>query len=142
MRTSVRALLVLGLATGTTHGAGQDFHYVEPGVAVCPAAPVPPTAAPKTVARGQPVRGRLSVTCGFDQGSYTVTLTATDPKVTFVPRSFIVNFGRLVGDGIYVVTFSTVGVQRISTAITSNMGSPAVQGRFASRVDTFDVVGP
>lgn len=142
VRTGVRSLLALGLATGATHGAGQDFHYVEPGVAACPAAPAQAAAEPKTVVRGQPLPGRLGVTCGFDQGSYTVTLTSTDPKAVLVPRSFVVNFGRLVGDGRYVVTFSTLGVQRISTSITANMGSPAVRGRFASRSDTFDVVGP
>jgi hypothetical protein len=138
----LRALLALGLAAGTTHGAGQDLHYIEPGLAGCPSAPAPTAAAPRTVVRGQAVAGRLSVTCGFGQGSYTVTLAATDAQAVFVPRSFIVNFGRVVGDGAYAVTFSTVGIQRLSATITSNMGSPPVRGGFVGRIDTFNVVGP
>ena len=145
MRTlsaGLRTLLVLALAVGAEHGACQSFYYVEPGVTACPAAPGPTTVSPKTVRRGVPVAGRISVTCGFDQGSYTVTLNSTDPAATFSPRSFLVNFGRLVGNGAFAVTFSTVGVQSVSTTITSNMGSTAVRGYFASRVNEFDVVNP
>ena len=39
------------------------------------------------------------------------------------------------------VTFSTVGVQSVSTTITSNMGSPAVRGRL-SAADELNVVNP
>lgn len=140
MHAVCRTLLVTGLAVVAGHGHGQNFYYVEPG-ASCPVAPVPTNAAPKTVARGVAVPGRIHVSCGFDQGSYTVTLNSTDPRATFAPKTFIVNFGRIVGDGVFAVTFSAVGVQRVSTAITSNMGSPAVRGHFASPVDAFDVVG-
>ena len=80
--------------------------------------------------------------CGFDKGSYTVTLYSTDPGATFSPKTFLVNFGRIVGNGSFAVTFSTVGVQKVSTTITSNMGSPAVRGHFASRVNEFNVVNP
>ena len=121
---------------------GQSFVYVEPGVAGCPAAPAPSTAAPKVVARGVAVPGRLHVSCGFEQGSYTVTLSATDPGATFKPKTFVVNFGRVVGNGVFAVTFSTVGVQSVSTAITSNMGSPAVRGQFVSAAPSFNVVNP
>ena len=86
--------------------------------------------------------GSINVACGFDQGSYTVTLTSTDPGATFSPKTFIVNFGRIVGSGAFAVTFSTVGVQRLSTTITSNMGSPAVRGHFASATSEFNVVNP
>ena len=137
-----RTLLVLAFAAGTEHGACQSFYYVEPGVAACPAAPAPTTVAPKTVLRGVPVPGRISVACGFDQGSYTVSLNSTDPAATFAPQSFLVNFGRIVGNGAFAVTFSTVGVQSVSTTITSNMGSTAVRGYFASRVNEFNVVNP
>ena len=142
MRAACRSLLWLPLALGSQQTAGQDFHYVEPDVAACPAAPAPGAAAPKAVARGVAVRGSLTVACGFDQGSYTVSLNSTDPGATFAPRTFLVNFGRIVGSGTFAVTFSTVGVQSVSTAITSNMGSPAVHGRFVSGASEFNVVAP
>ena len=82
------------------------------------------------------------MTCGFDNGSYTVTMNSTDPSATFSPKTFIVNFGRIVGNGAFTVTFSTVGVHSVSAAITSNMGSPAVRGHFASRANEFNVVNP
>ena len=135
-------LLVLALAVGSEHVCGQSFYYVEPGVATCPAAPAPTTAAPKAVSRGVPMSGSISVACGFDQGSYTVILNSTDPGATFSPKTFIVNFGRIVGTGVFAVTFSTVGVQRVSMTITSNMGSPAVRGHFASAASEFNVVNP
>jgi hypothetical protein len=137
-----KALLMLAFAAGTEHGACQSFTYVEPGVAACPAPPEPITAAPKTVPRGVAVPGRISVGCGFEQGSYTVTLNATDAGATFAPTSFLVNFGRIVGDGAFAVTFSTIGLQRVSTTITSNMGSPPVRGHFASADNEFNVVIP
>ena len=135
-----RTVLVLALAAGAEHGICQSFHYVEPGLASCSAAPVPISAAPKTVTRGVPVPGSISVACGFDKGSYTVSLNSTDPGAAFAPKTFIVNFGRIVGSGVFTVTFSTVGVQNIATAITSNMGSPAVRGHFASASYEFNVV--
>ena len=142
MNAGCRALLVLGLAVGTEHGACQSFFYVEPGLASCPAAPAPTTAAAKTAPLGVAVPGGISVACGFDKGSYTVTLNSTDPGATFSPKTFLVNFGRIVGNGVFTVTFSTVGVQKVSTAITSNMGSPAVRGHFASATNEFNVVAP
>jgi hypothetical protein len=138
-----RTLLALAFAVAAGHGSCQSFYYVEPGVASCPAAPAPSTAAPKAVPRGVPVPGSIRVACGFDKGSYTVTLNATDPGATFSPKTFLVNFGRIVGKGVYTVTFSTVGIQRVSTTISSNMGSPAVRGNFASPASEFNVVhGP
>ena len=80
--------------------------------------------------------------CGFEHGSYTVNLNSTDPGATFSPKTFLVNFGRIVGTGVFAVTFSTVGVQSVSTTITSNMGSPPVRGNFASRASEFNVVNP
>jgi hypothetical protein len=35
-----------------------------------------------------------------------------------------------------------VGVHSVSAAITSNMGSPAVRGHFASAANEFKVVSP
>lgn len=78
--------------------------------------------------------------CGFEQGSYTVTLNSTDPNATFSPRTFLVNFGRVVGNGAFTVTFSTLGIQGVSAAITSNMGSPVVRGHFVSPGNEFNVV--
>ena len=57
-------------------------------------------------------------------------------------KTFVVHFGRIVGSGVFAVTFSTVGEQRVSTTITSNMGSPAVRGHFASAASEFNVVNP
>ncbi len=133
-------LLVIAFAVVAGHGHCQSFFYVEPGVASCPAAPKPITAAAKEVSRGVPVPGRISVTCGFDKGSYTVTLNSTDPSATFSPKTFLVNFGRVVGTGVFAVRFSTVGLQSVSTTITSNMGSPAVVGQFVSSANEFSVV--
>jgi hypothetical protein len=135
-----KTLLVLAFAVGTPHGFCQSFYYIEPGVGSCPAAPAPTTAAPTAVARGVPVPGSINVACGFDQGSYTVTLNSTDISAAFVPKTFLVNFGRIVGSGVFAVTFSTVGVQRVSATITSNMGSPPVRGYFASPANEFNVV--
>ena len=84
--------------------------------------------------------GSISVACGFEQGSYTVTLNSTDPGATFSPKTFLVNFGRVVGTGVFAVTFSTLGVQSVSTTITSNMGSPSVRGHFASLASEFNIV--
>ena len=137
-----RALLCLALAVGARHSAGQDLVYVEPGVAACPAAPAPTAAVAKTVQRGAPVSGKIDVRCGFDQGSYTVTLNSSDPGATFKPKTFIVNFGRVIGRAAYTVAFSTLGVHGVSAAITSNMGSPVVRGRFAGSVYEFNVVLP
>jgi hypothetical protein len=142
MKAVCRALLALASAIASGHASSQSFDYTESGIASCPAAPAPTTAAPKAVTLGVPVSGSLRVACGFDQGSYTVTLNSTDPGATFSPKTFIVNFGRLAGNGVFAVTFSTVGLQSVSTAITSNMGSPAVRGRFVSRADTFNVAEP
>ena len=140
MTAVCRTLLVVALAVVAERGHGQSFYYVEPGVASCPAAPEPSTAAPKLVARGVPVPGRIHVACGFDKGSYTVSLNSTDPGASFSPKTFIVNFGRIVGNGVFAVTFSEVGVQSVSTTITSNMGSPMVQGQFVSPASQLNVV--
>jgi hypothetical protein len=140
MSAICRTLLVIALAVVADHGHAQNFYYVEPGVASCPAAPAPTAAAPKAVSRGVPVPGRISVSCGFDKGSYTVSLSSTDLGATFSPNTFLVNFGRLVGDGVFAVTFSTVGAQSVRATITSNMGSPAVRGHFVSPANEFNVV--
>ena len=142
MRAVCRSLLVLAFALGGERASSQSFYYVETGVASCPAAPAPATAAPQAVRRGVPVSGSIRVSCGFDQGSYTVTLNSTDPGATFSPRTFLVNFGRVVGNGVFAVRFSTVGVQSVSATITSNMGSPAARGHFASPANEFHVVNP
>ena len=142
MSAVCRTLLVLAFSVASEHVSCQSFYYVEPGVASCPAAPAPTAVAPKAVPRGVPMSGSISAACGFDKGSYTVTLNSTDPGATFSPKTFLVNFGRIVGNGVFAVTFSTVGVQSVSTTITSNMGSPAVRGHFASPANEFNVVNP
>jgi len=135
-----KALLVTAMAGVGLPGHGQTFHYVEAGLVSCPAAPAPSTASPKPLPRGAAAAGRIHVNCGFDQGSYTVTLNSTDPDAAFSPKTFLVNFGRVVGNGVFAVTFRTVGVQRVSATITSNMGSPAVKGQFLSPANEFKVV--
>ena len=142
MSAVCKTLLGIAFAFGAEHGSCQSFYYVEPGVASCPAAPAPTTATPRAVPRGVPVPGGINVACGFDKGSYTVTLNSTDPSATISPKTFLVNFGRIVGNGVFAVTFSTLGVQSVSTTITSNMGSPAVRGHFASPAHEFNVVMP
>ena len=142
MRAVSRSLPVLALLVASEYVSSQSFYYVEPGVASCPRAPAPTTSAPKAVPRGKAIAGSIRVACGFDQGSYTVTLNSTDPGATFSPKTFLVNFGRVVGKGDFAVTFSTLGVQSVSTSITSNMGSPPVRGHFASPAREFNVVNP
>ena len=137
-----RTLLLIACVAFTQHGFCQSFYYVEPGIASCPMAPVPGTAAPKAVARGVSVPGSIRVSCGFDHGSYTVTLNSTDPSATFSPKTFLINFGRIIGNGVFAVRFSTDGVQSVSATITSNMGSPAVRGHFTSPTNEFKVVSP
>jgi hypothetical protein len=139
-----KALLLLICGMGAQHAAGQDFYYLEAGVAACTRAPAPNAspAAPKAVPRGVAQRGRIHVACGFEQGSYTLALNSSDPGATFSPKTFLVNFGRIAGSGVFTVTFATPGEQRVSVAITSNMGSPAVPGSFVSAGDTFSVVVP
>ena len=142
VRALRKTLLMLALAAGAGPGVCQSFFYVEPGVAACPAAPAQSAAAPQAVPRGVPVPGSIRVACGFDNGSYTVALNSTDPGATFAPKTFLVNFGRVVGNGVFAVTFSTPGMQTVSTSITSNMGSPAVRGHFVSAANVFNVVIP
>lgn len=142
MSAVFKTLLVIACVVVTQHGYCQSFYYVEPGIASCPMAPVPGTAAPKAVALGVSVPGSIRVSCGFDLGSYTVTLNSTDSSATFSPKTFLINFGRIVGKGVFAVTFSTAGVQSVSATITSNMGSPVVQGHFVSPANEFSVVSP
>ena len=142
MSAVLKTLLVIACVAVTQHSYCQSFYYVDPGIASCPKAPVPGTAAPKAVAFGVSVPGSIRVSCGFDHGSYTVTLNSTDSSATFSPKTFLINFGRMVGKGAFTVKFSTVGVQSVSATITSNMGSPAVRGHFASAANEFNVASP
>lgn len=56
------------------------------------------------------------------------------------PQRFLVNFGRVVGNGAFAVAFRTVGVQSVSTAINLNLGSPAVEGQFLSPANESNIV--
>lgn len=138
-----RSLFLLALAFGAQPGVCQSvLVYVEPGLASCPAPPLATTATAKTVQRGAPIAGSVRVSCGLDQGSYTVSLNSTDPDAAFAPKTFLVNFGRVAGNGVFAVRFSTLGLQGVSATITSNMGSPAVRGQFVSTASGFNVVQP
>lgn len=142
-RGPCRTLFLLALAVSAQPGVCQGvLVYVEPGLASCPAPPVAASASAKTVQRGAPVAGSIRVSCGLDQGSYTVSLNSTDPDAAFSPKTFLVNFGRVAGNGVYAVRFSTLGLQGVSATITSNMGSPAVRGQFVSTASGFNVVQP
>lgn len=140
MKVVRAAALAAALATVAFPGRSQSFVYVEAGLAGCPAAPVATSAAPKEVPRGTAQSGRIQVGCGFKQGSYTLSLDASDPDARFSPKTFVVNFGRMMGSGSFTVTFANAGVHTVSVTITSNMGSPAVEGRFLSSASTFQVV--
>jgi hypothetical protein len=142
VRSVWRALPALACVGFNPLAAAQAFVYSEPGIAQCPAAPAPTASSPRTVRRGAPVEGQMVVRCGFDKGSYTVTLNATDPQAQFSPKTFIVNFGRIVGKGSYTVRFSTPGEHSLWATITANMGSPAVAGHFVGQTSTFKVVNP
>ncbi len=140
MKTRWRAVLPFTLVFGVQPVLCQGLVYVEPGLAACPAPPV--AKAAKTVLQGAAVSGSLRVSCGFAEGSYTVTLHSSDLGASISPRTMLINFGRVVGKGIYTVRFSALGLHSVSAAITSNMGSPAVQGYFASDGNEFQVVQP
>ena len=140
MKAFSQSLFLFVLTVGAQQGICQSLMYVDPGIASCPAAPA--ATAPKTVQRGAPVSGNLRVTCGFDLGSYTVTLNSSDAGASISPKTMIINFGRVVGNGRYTIRFSNVGLHSVSVAITANMGSPAVRGHFASAGNDFEVVQP
>ena len=111
-------LVLLAVVAIPAQGHSLSFFYVDPGDASCPAAPAPSAAARKPAQSGVPMSGSISVPCGLDKGSYTVTLRSTDPGATFSPTTFLVNFGGIVGDGGFTVTFATAGVQTVSATIT------------------------
>jgi hypothetical protein len=134
--------LLLVLLMASQPSLGQNFFYVEPGNPACPVVSPPAPTAPKAVKSGVAIPGSVRVGCGFDKGSYTVNLNASDPMAAFSPKSFLVNFGRISGPAKFTVTFATVGTHTISATITSNMGSPAVPGRFSSWMTEFAVVRP
>jgi hypothetical protein len=142
MNLIFQKFLLLVCLTGAQQSFGQDFFYVEPGNPACPLVSAPAPAPAKMVKSGAVVTGSIRVGCGFDKGSYTVILNATDPMAAFSPKSFLVNFGSISGPGKFNVTFATVGIHHISATITSNMGSPAVPGRFSSVTNEFSVVRP
>jgi hypothetical protein len=111
MSAILRILVLLACAIGTVPGFCQSLYYVESGNAACPVRSAPTAVAPTKVRIGASVSGSISVSCGFGGGSYTVTLNSTDPGAKFSPKSFLVNFGSISGDGVFTVTFATAGVQ-------------------------------
>ena len=140
IRALYPAFFLLALAACSTHAVGQNFYYLEPGLASCPQ-PEPKITA-RTLEIGKTTSGKVIVQCGFEAGSYTVILNSSDPDAIFSPKTFIINFGRVVGTAAFTVSFSTVGVQSVSTVISSNMGSPPVRGQFVSPNNAFNVVRP
>lgn len=128
--------------TWSQQSFGQNFFYVEPGNLACPVVSLPAPAAPKVVKSGVAISGSISVGCGFDKGSYTVTLNASDPMAVFSTKSFLVNFGGISGPTSFTVTFATIGNHSISATISSNMGSPVVLGHFISFTNEFAVERP
>jgi hypothetical protein len=142
MNLTLQKFLFLVFLTGAQQSFGQNFFYVEPGNPACPVVSPPAPASPKMVRSGVAIPGSISVGCGFDKGSYTVILNASDPMAAFSPKSFLVNFGRISGPARFTVTFATAGTHTVSATITSNMGSPAVPGRFSSITNEFAVQRP
>jgi hypothetical protein len=139
-RTCSQCLGVLALLVWCGPGLAQTFVYVEPDNSKCPVITAPPAATPKTVEVGASVAGALKVSCGFTEGSYTVILSSTDPNATLAPKTFLVNFGRLSGTGAFTAKFATTGLHTLSANITSNMGSPVLQGNFTSLNNVVNVV--
>jgi hypothetical protein len=142
MNPIFQKFVLLVCITWSQQSFGQNLFYVEPGNPACPVVTPPVPASPKIVKPGVAVSGSISVGCGFDKGSYTVTLNASDPMAAFSPKSFLVNFGGVSGPTTFTVTFATVGNHSISATITSNMGSPVVPGRFSSFTNEFAVERP
>jgi hypothetical protein len=136
------SLIAFILLFWSVQGLAQTFVYVEPNNASCPATVTSSTAAPKLVKSNVAVQGDIRVSCGFKEGSYTVTLSATDPGATFSPKTFLVNFGSLSGSGKFTAKFATLGKQTVYATITSNMGSPVLPGKFHSDSNVVNVVGP
>jgi hypothetical protein len=120
----------------------QNFVYIEQNNALCPAFKSSAGALPKVVKNNAVTTGDIRVSCGFTEGSYTVTLSATDPNATFTPKTFLVNFGALAGNGKFSVKFSTLGEQTVFATITSNMGSPLLMGEFKSVNNAVNVIAP
>ena len=142
MNTIYQKFLWLVCLTWSQQSFGQNFFYVEPGNPVCPVVSPPAPASPKMVKSGVAISGSISVGCGFDKGSYTVTLNASDPMAVFSTKSFLVNFGGISGPTSFTVTFATIGNHSISATISSNMGSPVVLGHFISFTNEFAVERP
>jgi hypothetical protein len=133
---------MVSLLVWCSQGLAQTFVYVEPNNPTCPIVTTATQVSPKTVKAGAPMSGAIRVSCGFVAGSYTVILSSTDPKATFSPKTFLVNFGSLSGSGAFSVKFTTAGEQTIFATITSNMGSPLLLGKFTSSNNVVNVVGP
>ncbi len=130
------------LAVCSSLGFGQTFIYVEPNNPACPVFAAAPQSAPKSVKVGVALPGAIRVSCGFSEGSYTVSLSSTDPNATFSPKTFLVNFGSLSGSGVFSAKFATLGEQTIFATYTSNMGSPVLLGRFVSSNNVVNVLAP
>ncbi len=142
MKLIFQKFLGFFLLIGTQHSVAQTLIYADPSNPACPPVSAPAPAPAMTVKTGVPISASISVGCGFEKGSYTVTLSASDPMAVFSPKSFLVNFGSISGPATFTVTFATVGNHTVSATITSNMGSPAVPGRFSSFTNEFAVVLP
>jgi hypothetical protein len=130
------------LTVSCGQGLAQTFVYVEPNNPSCPVVASVPKITPKSVKLGVSVPGAIRVSCSFSEGSYTVSLGSTDPNATFSPKTFLVNFGSLSGSGVFSAKFETLGEQTIFASITSNMGSPVLQGKFVSSNNVVNVVAP
>ena len=142
MNPIFQKFLWLVCLTWSQQSFGQNFFYVEPGNPACPVVSAPAPASPKMIKSGVAISGSISVGCGFDKGSYTITLNASDPMAVFSPKSFLVNFGSISGPTSFTVSFATVGNHSISATISSNMGSPVVLGHFGSFTNEFAVERP
>jgi hypothetical protein len=137
-----KLIIFCALSICEKQGFAQTFVYVEPGNPSCQTAAVAPKVAPKTVKTGSVSLGAIRVRCGFTEGSYTVTLSSTDPNAIFTPKTFLVNFGSLSGSGAFSAKFATSGEQTIFATITSKMGSPILLGKFSSADNVVSVVSP
>lgn len=97
--------------------------------ALCPVRFAPTVVAPKKVQSGATVPGSISFSCGFGKGPYTVALSSTNSGSTFSPKSFLVNFGNMAGDGRFNST-----LRLLCATAHSAVGTGAITCAYDSRV--------
>jgi hypothetical protein len=133
-----RFLVVVAFVSLSSISFALNFVYFAPPA--CNVSVAPPVVPPIEIATGSEATGRVTVLCGLNTGTYTITVSSTDPSAIITPNSFTITNG--VGGGPYTVRFQTLGAQSMSATIVANAGSPAAVGLLDSSRTTFNVVRP